>query len=240
LSLISQFHRLNADNKRLVLDRNTPLYIQLCLGTYLSQDHVKLEDVTNYQSPPDFPSNFVNFKHLNSRINLFRPDTNLDEYGSLVNQLRVITQINRIDQKALLAYATLFDCDESVTLSDNEGLEDTNMMSEIMFDAQITTSSTHFDKKDLIQIISRMALFCTYHINWEDSYPMARLESAANNVSSISMPFTMEEEGWINNQIKQVGDAFRSVPAGKFILHEFFMHSLGVPLSKNYMPNVFR
>ena len=224
----------------MVLDRNTPLYIQLCLGTYFSQDHIKLEAPEDYQLPPGISTNFINFKHLDSQINLFRPDTNLDEYGLLIRQLRVITQIARTDQRALLAYVTLFDCDESVCLTDNEGLEDTNMMCEIMFDAHISTSSSLFDKKDMIKILNRMAMFCTYHIEWDDSFPVARLETAAHNVSSLSMPFTLEEEGWLVNQIKMVGDTFRSVQAGKFILHEFFMHSLGVPLSRNYMPNVFR
>jgi len=39
-------------------------------------------------------------------------------------------------------------------------------------------------------------------------------------------------------QVKQVDQAFRSVPAGMDIIHEFMMHSLGVPLSKTFMPSV--
>jgi hypothetical protein len=49
------------------------------------------------------------------------------------------------------------------------------------------------------------------------------------------MPYTQEEEGWLNYQICQMETAFRSVSIGEELLNEFTMYSLGVPLSKSYM-----
>jgi hypothetical protein len=39
-------------------------------------------------------------------------------------------------------------------------------------------------------------------------------------------------------QLRLIGDAYFSVPVGEYILNEFAMFSLGVPLSKNYFTGV--
>jgi hypothetical protein len=51
---------------------------------------------------------------------------------------------------------------------------------------------------------------------------------------------SLEEEAWLTNQFKLFDIAFHSVPASQEIIHEFFMNSLGVPLSRTFMANVFR
>ena len=52
------------------------------------------------------------------------------------------------------------------------------------------------------------------------------------------MPYTQEEECWLQNQIQEVEAAYQSVPIGEELLEEFTMFSLGVPLSKSYLKSV--
>ena len=56
---------------------------------------------------------------------------------------------------------------------------------------------------------------------------------------NVVMPYTGEEEAWLKKQLKLVDEAFRSVPIGENVMHEFMMYSLGVPLSRSYMATFF-
>ena len=47
------------------------------------------------------------------------------------------------------------------------------------------------------------------------------------------MPYTREEESWLQNQIRIINEAYLSLPAGQDLIEEFTMYSLGVPLSKS-------
>jgi len=169
--LISQFQRLTIYNQRRLLERNTPLYIQLILGIYFSQDQFKIENQPEEASPsvnfinflraftcadPEnckktvklsifflllgsvhvkaacrtlmkwaptgnrWSTNFLKLIDVESQVQFFRPGTNLDEYGLLINQLRVLSHLKNKDQRAMLAYMILFSCDESILFSDNQ------------------------------------------------------------------------------------------------------------------------
>jgi hypothetical protein len=239
----SQFRRLTVENQRRLLERNTPLYIQLNFGIYLSYDDVtrKIESHSDDASTANsncWSKNFVNFKHLESRVQMFRPTVNLDDLGVMVNQLKVLSQPIDRDQRALLAYLILFNNDDSLLLTDNQGLEDTSMMNEIIFDSFIQTTNSNFELEDLTKILIKMALFCTYQLNWDGMFSSVRKDSSIV-MSNIVMTFTLEEEAWLNNQFKLFDMAFRSVPAGQELIHEFLMNSLGVPVSKSYMASLF-
>ena len=74
----------------------------------------------------------------------------------------------------------------------------------------------NFDLKDFLKVLSEMALFFTYHINIDvDKWNM-------------DVTFTVEEEVWLNNQMRLADNALRSVPIGPELIQEFLMFSLGV------------
>ena len=191
-------------------------------------------------------TNFLKLKAVESQVKSFRPCANLDEYGMLVNQLKVLSHLTNKDQRAMLAYLILFNKDELLMLNDNQGLEDTNMMNEIIFDSFIQTTNSSFELEDLSKILIKMALFCAYNIDWDQLENMENMENMDNvgrkdvAISNLVITYTIEEEAWLANQFKLFDMAFRSVPSGQDLLHEFLMNSLGVPLSRNYMANVFR
>lgn len=61
----------------------------------------------------------------------------------------------------------------------------------------------------------------------------------AHMALNVVMPYTNEEEAWLNRQLRLVDEAYVSVPVGESLMQEFMMFSLGVPLSKSYMGNFF-
>ena len=169
-------------------------------------------------------------------MELFKEETNLDEYQKLVDELRILTNIRSLEESAIITYVILFNSDEFLQLSDKDGLEDVRLMNEIMYESYITTTNDDFEIQDLSKILSKMAVFFAYNIDWNKLAESSRVELSRSN---IVMTYTMEEEVWLSQQLKLVDEAFRSVPVGSDLLYEFMMHSLGVPLSRNYMPNVF-
>ena len=45
----------------------------------------------------------------------------------------------------------------------------------------------------------------------------------------------MEEDVWLNCQLIKYKDTMKSINMGEDLMKEFFMYSLGVPLSKHFM-----
>ena len=68
------------------LSSNTPLYIQLLLGTYLTKN------------------NFSNFLRLDSCLKLFKEGTDFEEYRKLVDKLGLLNKLNILEKTAMLTY----------------------------------------------------------------------------------------------------------------------------------------
>ena len=171
-------------------------------------------------------------------MKLFKAGSNLDEYKKLVDELRVLPNLLSVEESAIVMYVILFNSDEFLQLTDKDGLDDVRLMNEIMFESYISTTEEDFEIEELSKVLSKMALFCTYNSDWDvlaKCVPKT-MEFASYN---IVMTYTIEEEAWLSHQLRLVDEAFRSVPMGSDIMYEFMMHSLGVPLSRNYMANVF-
>ena len=107
------FSRLDEENQGYLLERSTPLFIQLNLAIWLTRES----------------NNFRKFKDLDSNLGLFRSDTNLDQYETLVNQLKVLTGFSLPDQVAVLFYLILFDGHDSIPQS----LIEIELMNELIF-----------------------------------------------------------------------------------------------------------
>jgi hypothetical protein len=65
-------------------------------------------------------TNFCKFKNMETHLKMFHATTNLDDFRLLVNQLKVLSQPKNTEQRAMLAYVILFNCDQSLLLTDNQ------------------------------------------------------------------------------------------------------------------------
>lgn len=194
---------MNKDDQTRLLEHNTPLYLQFRLGSFLAENHVKEEPSASLTMPS---SNFINFRNLETQLGLFRPGTNLDEYETLINGLRCLKTSRSMEESAIITYVILFNLDETLQLTEMGGFEDIRLMNEIMFDSYITSTDTNFEIRDLVATLSKMGLFCTYNIDWDQLVSEC---GGGISIANVVMTFTAEEEVWIDHQMNLVDATFR-------------------------------
>ena len=259
LSFSRHFRRLAKSDQLLLLARNGPLYIQLCLGTYLSSPSYKhqyclldiynqiySDNLTGLDSPgleTKYEGNYIDLKRFNAITRLFRTNADLEHFGQLIDQVKTLNPLTCSRFRAVLAYAILFDCDESLKLTSFVEVKEAGAHVELILQS---CSDSYTSLNELKALFAQMAVFCAYNIAWDNSQiceengtvctadPSFKLFSGFDLV----MTYTQEEELWLDKQFKHMEEAFRSVTIGDEIMNEFFMYSLGVPLSKKYMKNV--
>jgi len=79
------------------------------------------------------------------------------------------------------------------------------MISEVLFDNFIKTSGGSLKRKDFVRILTQMAVFCSNHIDWEDMMP----SNESHPICDVIMPYTMEEEAWLEHQFVLLENAYR-------------------------------
>ena len=84
-----------------------------------------------------------------------------------------------------------------------------------------------FDVKKLLDLLVKMSVIFSHNLAADDG--LHKL---------LVMPYTQEEENWIQFQFRLINEAHASVSAGEYLMNEFTMFSLGVPLSKNYFSSM--
>ena len=255
LLVCRQFGRLPKSDQLILLARNAPLYIQLCLGTYLSSPSYKhqycLLEIYNQlcsdqdSSVPEknYEGNYVDLKRFNAITRLFRSNADLDHYGQLIDQVKNLNPLTCSRFRAVLAYAILFDCDESLKLSSFDDVNESAAQAELLLQS---CTAVYTSLNELKALFARMAVFCAYNIEWdnkqiyEDNGTVCTADPSFKLFSGFDlvMTYTQEEELWLDKQFQHMEEAFRSVTIGDEMINEFFMYSLGVPLSKKYMKNV--
>jgi hypothetical protein len=121
------FSRLDEDNQRYLMERSNPRFIQLNLAIWLIRES----------------NNFIKFKDITSQLGLFRPDTDLNEYETLVNQLNVLSGLRDRDQLAVFFYLILFDGHDAIPQS----LVEIELMNELIFVFFVKTSRCQFHQQ---------------------------------------------------------------------------------------------
>lgn len=250
-----------------MLARNTPLYIQQGLGAYFGARSVKdqLKLLKSYKhltsniqdnagDPCEFAAEkedleqcsrtggFVDLKRYNALTRMFKPGTDINHYMELTNQMTQFSHPSCFEASAVTAYALLFDFDDATKLVDPETVRECQEQAEML-----VRSNTSADFANLKKTLKQMAVFCACNISWEGHEGDNNLDVFSPDAEdynytfpgfNLVMSYTEEEELWLNQQFKHIDEAFRSVPIGDEMLKEFFMYSLGVPLSRKYMKSV--
>jgi len=118
------FSRLDEDNQRYLMERSTPRFIQLNLAIWIIRES----------------NNFRKFKDITSQLGLFRPDTDLNEFETLLNQLNVLSGLRDRDQLAVFFYLILFDGHDAIPQS----LVEIELMNELIFVYFVKTTRFKF------------------------------------------------------------------------------------------------
>jgi len=225
----------NANQKKLI-DRNTPLFIQLFIASYFGAENgvKQLELIQNFcqsssANHSDREAFFMSLQNFNTISQLFKFDSDLAYFCNLIEKIRSVNLVG-IEQQAMLAYMVLFDSLNDLNCSQNWiAIAKRN---ETIYHYCIEKNNPDVTMEEISSWLVKMAVFSSYNISWcEKEY----LPSEA----ILTMVYTEEEERWLQKQVNLIETAFKSVPMGEEILKEFAMYSLGVPLSKSHLSRVF-
>ncbi len=179
-------------------------------------------------------NNFLQNLHLqkfNDITNLFCPTADLDNYARLINRLKGLPVLTSMEQKGVITFIILFDSDE-----------DTNKHYSDLYQSYIKSCEDCLDPSDLSKILVEMAAFCSQNISWDNHDEGTGQEvNKVSNFSLFGTIYTKEDELWIDQQFKQINEAFRSVSAGEKMMKDFLDFTSGIsPLPEDHMPMFFR
>jgi hypothetical protein len=230
----SEFLMLSKSDQKQLIDRNTPLYIQLLIASYFGAENgaEQLGFILDFcPNATDVDSTreafFMSLQNFNTISKLFKFDADLMYFCDLIAKVRSVGLVG-IEQQALMAYLVLFD--SSTDLHCN--LEATTTITELIFHHCIEKIHPEVTMQEISTWLVKMAVFTSYNTIWnEKELPSPEL--------TITMVYTEEEECWLQRQLSLLETAFRSVPIGEETLEEIAMHSLGVPVSKSNLPRAF-
>ena len=133
------------------------------------------------------------------------------------------------ERQAILAYLVLFRCDANL-VQDGITLGNILRKKDKMFEKFVSCRKSGLTLQDFYELSIQMSIFCSHNIDWS---MFKKPNSDVLPIESVIMPYTREEESWLQNQIRIINEAYLSLPAGQDMIEEFTMYSLGVPLSKS-------
>jgi len=239
-----QFCRLPKNDQRLLLARNSSLYIQLYMGCFFGapsgaqqKDLIKkYQIITRKQKlleyTMDNQAKFIDMHQLNSITRLFREDADLDVYVKLIDVFKGLKCITSLESRAIISYLILFDYDDSLSLTGRDMLKKIDVKKQELFD-RVLVKSCGISMQELMTTLVKMSVFGAYNIRWDDVVlPTKKTGLTGFNVV---MAYTDEEEAWLKKQTEQFDELFFSVSFGEDLMKEAMMNSLGVPLCKNFM-----
>lgn len=223
---------VEADQK-LLLATNTPLYIQYRLGRYFTATtgQSQLEWLLgNYLRPnllPEQPLHHVPIEEFNCYVGLF--PGGIKRYKTLVEKLDLLTYEITLEEDALISYLFLFHCNESMTLSDPHKLS-------LHKNACLLMSSLvpALNLQELTGVLTDMSVFFAYNFQWQSQESFGNVGKKGDAFKNLVIPFTNEEELWLNKQCVEFVDTVRSVSLGADLINEFVMFTFDVPLSRGF------
>ena len=202
---------------RELLSESTPLYVQLQIAKHSPDPSAATADEERSLASKKKSSKAE--RGLRDKIGkimtLFRRDSDLEKFSSLAKQVRDMAASFPGKESALVCLL-LFNSDKSSKDSSPK------LKSEL----QELLSDIKFDTKTFVELLVQMAVAF--------SYVLVDIDDNDAELKSVSLPYTEEEEKWLQHEIELIDEAYQSVPIGEYVMNEFMMYSLGVPLSKNY------
>jgi len=171
---------------------------------------------------------------------MFRINADLNEYKELIYKLRNI-YLSSNQQISILAYLVIFDMDPSFYINNIDTLRKIEAANSQIYETYISFSeSNNFGIEEFIVILKKMTCFFNY--NLETNQSVQKFENQLFDLSStfnLYNTYSTEEESWLMNQFDLIEQAFRSVSLGDQMIKEFIMTSVGIPLPRDHMANIF-
>jgi hypothetical protein len=160
---------LGSIEQKKLIDRNTPLYIQLLLVSYFGAENgaEQLAFINNFcQSPRTHSTRgvfFMSLQNFNTISQLFKFDSGLVYFCNLIAKARSVNLVG-IEQQALMAYMVLFD-----SLKEFESCENVKAIvkrNELIFQNCIRKINPDTTMGEISSWLVKMAVFFSYNVIW--------------------------------------------------------------------------
>ena len=192
-----------ADQKQLI-DRNTPLYIQLLMASYFGAESgpAQLELILNFyqksvENNPIEEAMFMSLQNFNTISKLFKFDSDLVYFCGLIAKVRSVC-LAGIEQQALMAYMILFDSSKDLYCK-FEAFTKTN---ELIYNQCVEKNNEEVTMQEVSSWLIKMAVFSSYNIVWNE-------KELSPPELAVTMVYTEEEELWLQSQLQLLEKAFR-------------------------------
>ena len=136
-----------------------------------------------------------------------------------------------------MSYIVLFDFDPKMDINDVFVLEDMSILNEIMLMSCVRKYHSDFAVETLVTILSQMAVFGANNVDWKQKGTIS-IRQRPNINSSVKL--SRDEQGRLENRIKQINDAASSVTNNEDSLTEFLLCFDGIQPTTNVFVNTVR
>jgi hypothetical protein len=120
-------------------------------------------------------------------------------------------------------------------------LEDISILNEILFLSCLRRQTRpELSVENLISTLTQMAKFASSSVAWKKEGKNSFRESGIFSKSFVSLKLSSLQRRCLENQMRQVNDAFYSVTHDEQTLKEFLMFFVGVPPTVNFMVSSIR
>lgn len=232
----SHFKLLSFSDQGILIQKKAPLFVQLILGRYLRAPSGLMQLRWLLLNPSLVAHDYQNLQikfpmgswEMERAFFLSKEEFHL--YLECVHQIQHVS--SSFEALHLVGSAILLRKEESLTLENHQMIE----FSKQIVDRLLNWTSgelTYLEMKTLLEVLDKMVQHFGFCFGLEDSSTERRKPN-----QSMLMPYTEEEEKWLKVQFQKFDAAFGEVSFGDELMHEFVMYSLGVPLSKGYIPKV--
>lgn len=227
---MSQRHReflaLSLDDQRRLLSRNTALFIQFVLAKYLTSSNVltQISWLTLYpayaiQLPPR--SKKLSHKRLNKQLKLFHTKYDYKVFRDLCKSVAECPL--KVQDLGLWCLMTFFQSDTNVEYDDPDRIQ--ALCEEEVYRCQ---EWLRIDFDSTIVTCEDMAIFFAEHVKW--TLPSVSAEKRGLKSKYLTVPYTREEESWLNFQLDKFNRVWSSVNLGENIINASVKFSMGNPL----------
>ncbi|TRY76250.1 hypothetical protein TCAL_08790 [Tigriopus californicus] len=259
-----QFHNLPQDDQRQLLEHNSPLFVQYILARYFgSKTGSEQLSWLLGESIPDImasiPLSKVSLASINKVIGLFQKRCDLSSYENLVEQLGSLGL--GLIHNSIVAIVILFTQTEDMNLTEAIKVQEV-LESMVDFASQaenLRAPLAPIPKEKLEKLIDILIVISKFYskgtINnmpqtTSEQFNEMRSSNDGTNTTQVhlpiktedvyptelEMPYTIEEEAWLKNQLHMFQAAYSEVSLGDDLVNEFVMFTYDVPLSKRFVP----
>eukprot|EP00095_Tigriopus_kingsejongensis_P003147 maker-scaffold662_size116868-snap-gene-0.16 protein:Tk03147 transcript:maker-scaffold662_size116868-snap-gene-0.16-mRNA-1 annotation:"achain thyroid hormone beta dna binding domain homodimer with inverted palindrome tre" len=230
------FRALCKADQLTLLERNTPLFVLYILAQYFgaSSGEEQLQWLLDVNMPQNYSNsqpNYVGFETFNERLRIFNPEiTAACEFGKgdFAHSAKVMSEAGiTLRYSGMVANVILFSTNVASTV-----VNSTRIQAEFIKGLDLLSHAHHQIEATIeVEVILKMIKTLEHCQTFFNTYADWQTEcgsDACPNLPFINLklPYTKEEETWVENQVSWFTEAFVAIPIQKEFIQDFFSYTL--------------